>query len=162
MSDSVKTSKNVVCVGNMVYEGSSFAPEVVSFTRQKYLFLNHFHSGMSLVEAAVKVGLEPADAEAFVQTPKAVEWLQKRAIRDYIRQEWADGGKWIEMGDKVLNGERKLSKDQQVVYMAFADRFFPKAKTDGADKSVTINFNFTADDVKEAFNREQAFEAEIE
>ncbi len=155
----VKNSANVVVVGNQVYEASTFAPEVVQFTRQKYLFLHHFYSGIPLLEAALKVGMEPCDAEAFVATPKAVEWLQKRAIRDYIRQDWEGGGKWIEMGEKVLNGERRLSKDQQVVYMAFADRFFPKAKSD-IGENVTVNFNFSAADVKEAFARERAYETE--
>jgi hypothetical protein len=80
-----------------------------------------------------------------------------------VRADWEGGGKWIEMGERVLSGERRLSKDQQVVYAAFGDRFFPKARVDGdGGKGVVVNFNFSAEDVKEAFRREEVYETEVD
>lgn len=150
----------VAIVGNRVYEASKYAPDLIYFTTDKYLLLNHFHSGMSLEAAAQKSGVPIEEAESFIDSPKAVEHLRKLAIRDYIRRDWEGGGKWVEMGEAVLSGERKLSKDQQVVYMAFRDQFMPKPKNENESKTV-INFNFTADDVKKALQRQSAIDVEV-
>lgn len=150
----------VVVVGNRVYDASQLVPSVVHFTRSQYLFLNHYKLGVPLEEAADKSGMTVEDAERFLRRSKTRAWLEDRALKDHIRNEWAEGGKWWQMGDDCLEGKKHLSKDQQVVFMAFGDRVCPK-KSDTSDQSkTTINFNFSADDVREAFKREQSFDTE--
>lgn len=152
----------IVIVGNRVYEGSKYAPQIVEFTRQKYLLLNHYHAGFALDECAAKVHMDLETASEFIDSPKAVAWLQKEALLDYKKQKWADGREWIHVGDECLEGRKHLAKDQQVVFQAFGDRFLPKSKDTGDDKGKTvINFNFTAEAVKEAFHRQSAIEAEL-
>lgn len=151
----------VLIVGNRVYDASQLVPSVVHFTRSQYLFLNHYRLGITIDEAALKAGMTPDEADRFLERPKTRAWLEDRATKDHIRNEWAEGGKWWEMGDKCLNGEKHLSKDQQVVFMAFGERVCPKPRaTDENQTKTVINFNFSVEDVKEAFKREQAFETE--
>lgn len=150
-------------LGSSVYDPLIFSRRLVCFSRRQYLFLNNYRLGVPLAEAAAKSELTTEQAERFLKRPKTRAWLEDRAKKDYIRNEWAESAKWWEMGDKVLNGERKLSKDQQVVYMAFGDRVCPKARESGDEKGKTvINFNFTANDVKEAFRREASYESQAE
>lgn len=148
--------------GNRVYDASSLVPATVFFTRNQYLFLANFRLGVSLEEAAAKADMTPAEAEHFLERPKTVAWLQDRATKDHLRNEWAEGGKWWQMGDDCLEGKRKLSKDQQVVFMAFGERVCPKPRVSDEGKNTTvINFNFSAQDVKEAFAREASFETDV-
>jgi len=151
---------SVVMVGNRVYEASKYAPELVHFTNQKYLFLNHYYNGVSIEESAVKSGLDLTEAESFVDSPKACEWLRKRAIRDFIRRDYEEG-KWLEIADACVEGRKQLRKDQQVAFSALGERFAPKPKvnTDGA--KTVINFNFTAKDVDDAFKRQASIDAEV-
>lgn len=152
----------IAVVGNTVYDPLIFQPGLVKFTRKQYLFLNAYRLGTPIQEACLKSDLTVEQADRFLKKPMTVQWLQDRAKKDHIRNEWHEPGKWWEMGDAVLNGERKLSKDQQIVFMAFGDRVCPKEKvTVEGSKGPTINFNFGADAVKEAFKRQEIIEAEI-
>lgn len=151
---------SVVMVGNRVYEASKYAPELVHFTNQKYLFLNHYYNGISIEESAVKANLDLAEAEVFVDSPKATEWLRKRAIRDFIRRDYEEG-KWLEIADACVEGRKQLRKDQQVAFSALGERFAPKPKTQDAGVKTVINFNFTAKDVEDAFKRQASIDAEI-
>lgn len=153
----------VLIVGNRVYDASQLIPSVVHFTRNQYLFLNHYRLGVPIEEAASKANMTPEEADRFLQRPKTVAWLQDRAQKDHIRNEWAEGGKWWEMGNECLEGKKHLSKDQQVVFMAFGERVCPKPRvSDEPQNKTVINFNFTANDVKEAFRREASFETQAE
>lgn len=150
----------VAIIGNRVYEASTYSPHLNSFTRQKYLLLSHYHAGVSLVEAAAKVGMELEAANDFIDSPKAIEWLERQAVKDYARQKWADGGEWLVVGDETLSGKRHLAKDQQVVFQAFGDRFCPKkVSSDSNQPQITINIDPGA--VKEAFRRQEFIDAEI-
>lgn len=151
----------VLVIGNRVYDASQLVPSLVHFTRREYLFLNNYRLGISLDEAAAKSSMTPEEADRFLGRAKTVAWLEDRALKDHIRNEWAEGGKWWKMGDECLEGKKHLSKDQQVVFMAFGERVCPKPRVDAEDKAKTIiNFNFSADDVKKAFDRERSFETE--
>lgn len=152
----------VLVVGNRVYDASQLIPSVVHFTRNQYLFLQNYRLGTPIEEAASKAHMTPEDADRFLQKPKTVAWLEDRAIKDHIRNEWAEPGKWWEMGDQVLKGEKHLSKDQQVVYMAFGERIAPKPREQGSTGSgPVINFNFSAEAVKQAFERQKSIESEL-
>ncbi len=150
-----------VVVGNHVYDPLIFAPEIVRFTRKQYLFLHHYRLGVPLSEAASKADMSVNSAENFLAKDDTVAWLQDRATKDHIRNEWQEPGKWWQMGNEVLEGRKHLSKDQQVVYMAFGERIAPKPKEVADNSKTTINFNFTAEDVKEAFKRQQTIDSEI-
>ncbi len=150
-------------VGNSVYDPLVFSRRLVHFSRRQYLFLNSYRLGVPLAEAASKADMTVEQAERFLKRPMTRAWLDDRAKKDYIRNEWHESNKWWEMGDKVLNGERRLSKDQQVVYMAFGERVCPKPReTDPEKVKTVIHFNFSAQDVKEAFRREASFETQVE
>lgn len=153
----------VLVVGNRVYDASQLVPSVVHFTRSQYLFLQNYRLGTPLEEAALKANLTPEEADRFLDRPKTRAWLEDRAVKDHIRNEWAEPGKWWEMGDAVLKGDKHLSKDQQVVYMAFGERIAPKPRmSEDAQSKTTINFNFSPESVKEAFRRQAAIETELE
>lgn len=150
-------------IGNSVYDPLLFSRRLIHFSRRQYLFLNEYRLGIPLNEAASKAGMTVAHAERFLKRPKIRAWLEDRAKKDYIRNEWSEPGKWWEMGDKVLKGEKHLSKDQQVVWMAFGERIAPKPRElGGPSTGPTINFNFSPEAVKEAFRRQESIKTELE
>jgi molybdenum-dependent DNA-binding transcriptional regulator ModE len=150
----------VAVVGDRVFEVSKYSKGMTAFPTKKWLLLNHYADEMPLSEAARKVGMPLDQAADFIDSPMAVEWLERQAVIKAKRQKWSDGGEWIRLGDECLEGKKHLAKDQQIVFQAFGDRFMPKAKSDGAESKTVINFNFTAQDVKEAFSRERSFDTE--
>lgn len=114
------------------------------------------------MEAASKSNMTVDEAESFLARPKTVAWLQDRAVKDHIRNEWAEGSKWWQIGNECLEGTRHLSKDQQIVFQAFGDRVCPKTKEVGEERGKTvINFNFSPESVKEAFKRQSAIDGEL-
>lgn len=146
-----------------MYDPLLFSRRIVHFSRRQYLFLNAYRLGVPLSEAAAKAELTPEQAERFLKRPMTRAWLEDRAKKDHIRDEWAESAKWWEMGNDVLEGKKHLSKDQQVVYMAFGERVARVPRVADEDKGKTIiNFNFTANDVKDAFRREASLAASIE
>lgn len=150
-------------VGNSVYDPLVFQPTLVRFTRKQYVFLNAYRLGVPVVEACAKADMTLDQADYFLSKPDTIAWLQDRALKDHIRNEWQEPGKWWAMGDEVLEGKRHLSKDQQVVYMAFGERVCPKSKESAeTSKGNIINFNFGPEAVQEAFRRQNAIEAELD
>lgn len=153
----------VLIVGNRVYDASQILPDVVHFTRQQYIFLNTYRLGVPLSEAADKSGLTKEEAERFLDRPKTVAWLQDRALKSHIRNEWHESDKWWEVGNQCLEGTRHLAKDQQVVFLEFGKRVCPEQKSHPeSSKGPTINFNFGPEAVQEAFKRQAAIEAELD
>lgn len=152
----------VLVIGNRVYDASQLLPNIVHFTRKQYLFLHSYRLGIPLQEAASKAGMTDEEAERFLDKPKTVAWLQDRALKSHIRNEWHESDKWWEMGHEVLEGQRHLSKDQQVVYLEFGKRVCPEQKSHPeASKGPTIVFNFSPETVQEAFRRKAAIEAQV-
>ncbi len=152
----------ILVVGNRVYDASQLIPDVVHFTRKQYLFLTSYRLGIPFEHAAAKAGMDPEEAERFLDRPKTVAWLKDRAMKSHIRQEWHESDKWWEVGNECLEGKRHLSKDQQVVYLEFGKRVCPEDKSRGeGSKGTTINFNFGPEAVQEAFRRQAAIETEI-
>jgi hypothetical protein len=149
-------------IGSSVYDPLLFDRKLVRFSRRQYLFLNNYRLGVPLAEAAQKTGMPLVSAERFLNRPSTKAWLANRAKQDYIRKEWHESNKWWEMGEEVLEGKKHLSKDQQVVYLEFGKRVCPEIKSNPeASKGITINFNFGAKDVEEAFHRQNSIDAEI-
>ena len=150
----------VAVVGNRVFEASKYAPGLRVFPTKKWLFLNHYAQEVPIEEAALKAGISVEEAERFIETPLAKGWLERRAVIESARQKWADGGEWVALGDDCLEGKRHLSKDQQVVFQAFGDRFNSKQRAESRGETV-INVNFSAQAVEAAIARQQAIEAEL-
>jgi len=148
-------------IGNSVYDPLLFDRKLVRFSRRQYLFLSNYRLGIPLAEAAQKAGMPVISAEKFLSRASTKAWLANRAKQDYIRNEWNESNKWWEMGHEVLEGKKHLSKDQQVVYLEFGRRVCPEVKQVSKSDGVTINFNFGAKDVQEAFNRQNSIDAEI-
>lgn len=172
MSDPLKTRQlqslgntdatRVAIVGKSVFDPLLFARKMVSFSRRQYLFLNAYRLGTPLAEAAQKAGMTVSSAERFLNRPSTRAWMENRVSQDQIKQEWHETSKWWEMGHEVLEGKRHLSKDQQVVYLEFGKRVCPEIKSHPeANKGPTINFNFSAEAVKEAFDRQNVIDAEV-
>lgn len=152
----------ILVVGNRVYDASQILPDVVHFTRKQYIFLNSYRLGVSIDEAADKSGLAVDEAERFLVRPKTIAWLQDRALKSHIRNEWHESDKWWEVGNECLEGKRHLAKDQQVVFLEFGKRVCPEQKTHSEKGSgPTINFNFGPEAVAEAKARQASIEAEI-
>lgn len=148
-------------IGNSVYDPLLFSRRLVRFSRRQYLFLNAYRLGVSLAEAASKAGMTIEQAERFLKRPMTRSWMEDRAKKDYIRNEWHESNKWWQMGNECLEGKRRLSKDQQVVYLEFGKRVCPEVKQASENKGPTINFNFSPESVKEAFRRQESIDAEI-
>ncbi len=110
----------------------------------------------------LEIGMTLEQAERFLNRKQTKAWLSDRAHKDHIKNEWAESNKWWEMGNEVLEGKKHLSKDQQVVYLEFGKRVCPESKSQNArDAGLTIHFNFGADAVKEAFQRQASIDAEL-
>lgn len=149
-------------VGNRVFDVLPTTQELVDFTRPKYLLLQLLRRGLPIEEAALKSGLELDDAVSFRDSPKAQDYLQKKELASIIAQETKDPDRWWVQVHKVMEGEKVLNKGQMVALQAQGDRVAPKRNEIDGDKPKTvINFNFSADAVKEAFRRQESIEAEL-
>lgn len=148
-------------VGNSVYDPLLFSRRLVCFSRRQYLFLNAYRVGVPIAEAAAKADMTVEQADRFLKRPSTRAWIEDRAKKDHIRREWNESNKWWEMGHEVLEGQRHLSKDQQVVYLEFGKRVCPEVKqTQDTRPTIQINIDPTA--VQEAFRRQNAIEAELD
>lgn len=149
-------------VGNRVFDILPTTQELVDFTRSKYLFLQLIWRGVALPEAAEKAGLPVEDATAFKDSPKAQDYLQKKELAAIVAQEAKNPDRWWVEVHRVMEGEKVLNKGQMVVLQAQGDRVAPKrAEADGEKGKTIINFNFSAEAVKEAFRRQDVIEAEL-
>lgn len=149
-------------IGKDVYDPILFAqdPRLVRFTAKQYLFLRAYRLGVPLKEAAEKADLTPEQADRFLDKPDTKAWLEDRALKDYIKNEWEEPGKWFKYGDEVLEGSRQASKNQIEVWKAFGERVAPKKSAEHREPTkIQINIDPTA--VQEAFRRQTAIEAEV-
>jgi hypothetical protein len=158
----VKTedATRAIVVGNRVYDPLVFAPTVVQFSTKQYIFLRHYRLGVPLEVAAEKADMTPESAERFLEKESTRKWLEDRAAKDYIKNEWNESAKWWQMGDDVLEGKRELTKGQQVVFKEFGDRVVPK-KSEGSPGTTKIEINIDPKAVRDAFVRQEAIEGEI-
>lgn len=148
-------------VGKSVYDPLLFAPKEIKFTAQQYIFLRTYRLGVPIEDAAAKAGLTKEQAEAFLDRPKTQEWLHDRAIKDYIKHEWEEPGKWWKEGDAVLNGHKDWSKAQIEVWKAFGERIAPVKKERETQSQPKIEINIDPSAVQEAFRRQNAIEAKL-
>lgn len=105
--------------------------------------------------------MTPEQADRFLDKPMTVAWLQDRAIKDHIKNEWAEPGKWYKEGDDIMEGRKMWSKAQLEVWKAFGERVAPPKRTSDGSTQPKIQINIDPSAVQEAFRRQQAIEAEI-
>lgn len=147
-------------IGSTVYDPLLFAPEVVKFSARQYIFLQAYRLGVPLEDAATKANMPVESAERFLKKEDTVKWLKDRALKDHIRNEWAEPARWWAEGDEIFKGKKEFSKAQMVVWQEFGDRICPKqARGDSAPPKIEINIDPGA--VQEAFRRQSAIEADI-
>lgn len=150
-----------VIIGNRVFDVLPTTQELVFFSRPKYLLLQLIRRGLSLTEASEKSGVELDEAEAFLASPKATDYLRKKELASIIAQEAKERDNWWTTVAQVMEGTKVLNKGQMVALQAQGDRVSPK-KNDVDDKAkVVINFNFSPETVHEAFRRQEAIEAQL-
>lgn len=148
-------------VGRKVYSPHTFDSRIPDFTAQQYVFLRHYRLGVPLEEAATQAGLTPEAADAFLSRPKVVAWLQDRAIKDYIKNEWAEPGKWWKEGDDVLKGHKEFTKIKLEIWKEFGQRVAPLKREVHQPSAPKIEINIDPSAVQDAFRRQNAIEADI-
>jgi hypothetical protein len=154
-----------IVVGNQVLEELTFcddeAKKVIKFTTRQYRFLNAYKLHIPLAEAAHKAGMTPEQAERFLSTPNAIAWLQDMALKNHIKHEWEEPGKWYAVGEEYRN-TNFVPKHKIDVWKEFGDRVCPKVSRNAeqnGNTSITININPEA--LEKSKVRRATIEAEI-
>jgi hypothetical protein len=149
-------------VGNRVFDVLPTTDDLINFTRKQYLFLQLIWRGLSTGEASEKAGYALDQAASFLETDKAKDYLQKKQLASIIAQETKNEDNWWVEVHQVRTGEKILNKGQMVALQASGDRVAPKRNEVNQEKTkVVINFNFSAESVKEAFKRQESIDAEL-
>jgi hypothetical protein len=147
-------------IGSQVYDPLLFAPEVVHFSARQYVFLHKYRLGVSLEDAATAANMTPEQAERFLDKPSTRAWLKDRAMKDHIKNEWAEPAKWWAKGDEWLNApaEAKPNKNDVEIWKQFGMRVCPVA-SDGHGAKIEININPEA--IERSKERRKVVEAQI-
>lgn len=148
-------------VGNAVFDVLAFDPKnIIKFSRKQYQFLNSYRLGVSLEEASEKAGMTLESADRFLKRSDTVKWLEDRALMHHIKTEWEEPAKWYEMGDRVLEGKKKLDKAQTEVWKEFGKRVAP-LRGDGPNGGTHIEINIDPDAIERARAKKRAIDAEL-
>lgn len=149
-------------VGNKVFDILPTTKDLTDFTKTKYLLLQLIHRNVPILEASAKCGMTEDQARNFLETDKAKDYLQKKQLAEIVAQEARNPDRWWVEVHNVMEGTKTLNKGQMVALQAQGDRVAPKKiETDDSKGKITINLNFSAEVVKEAFRRQESIEAEI-
>lgn len=154
-----------ITVGNDVYEALNFADasaqKILRFTTRQYRFLNAYRLGVSFQEACSKAGLSPEQAERFLQKADTVAWLQDRALKDHIKREWEEPGKWYEVGEEMRNMD-EVPKHKLEIWKEFGDRAVPKqSRNADSGNSTKIEIIIDPGAHERSKERRAAIEAQI-
>lgn len=148
-------------IGNKVFDVLPTTSDLIDFTRPKYLLLQFIYRDVPLTEASEKCGLTVEASQSFLETQKAKDYLEKKRLASIIAQETKNEDNWWVEIHQVRAGEKVLNKGQMVALQAAGDRVAPKRNDVNVEKTkVVIQFNFSPEDVKEAFRRQDVIDAE--
>lgn len=151
-------------VGNDVYEALNFADEstqkILRFTARQYKFLHAYRLGTTLVEAANKSGMSPESAERFLKKEDTVLWLNDRALKDHIKNEWGEPGKWYSEMDRLYHTD-EVPKHKIEILKEFGDRVCPKTSRNADSGKTTIEINIDPDAIARSKERRASIDAEI-
>lgn len=154
--------KKAVFFAGRVFAPHTFSDQIPDFSSKQYVFLNHYSLKVPLEEAAEKAGLSPEQADRFLDRKDVQGWLTDRALKNHIKTEWEVPGKLYKELDDVYEGRKVLrAKAQMDALKLLAERVAPPKRNGDEHAGVTFTFNFGADSVKAAIDRQAAIEAEI-
>lgn len=147
-------------ISGQVYDPLLFAPEIVHFSARQYVFLHKFRLGVPLEDAAIAAGMTAESAERFLDKDQTKAWLRDRAMKDHIKNEWAEPAKWWHKGDEWLNAplEAKPTKNDVEIWKQFGMRVCPVA-TEGSGTRIEINIDPEA--IARSKERRKSVEAQI-
>lgn len=150
--------------GGIVYETLTFVEdgetrEIIPFTTRQYVFLKHYHLGVSLQDAAIKAGLTPETAQNFIDRPKTQAWLLDQDKKNSVKKRWLETSKWWEIGDEIISGTRKVDKNQMEVYREFGKRAHPVSEHGPSQTKIEITIDPEA--IERSKIRRKAIEAQI-
>ena len=147
-------------IGSQVYDPLLFAPEIVRFSARQYVFLHKYRLGVSLEDAAAQANMTAEQAERFLDKDSTKAWLKDRAMKDHIKNEWAEPAKWWHKGDEWLNApkEMKPNKNDVEIWKQFGMRVCP-VSTEGSGTKIEINIDPEA--IARSKERRKSVEAQI-
>lgn len=150
-----------IVIGNQVYDPLQFSPEIVQFSSKQYKFLHAYRLGVSIQDAASKCGMSEESAERFLNKESTIKWLQDRALKDHIKMEWEEPGKWYQEMNRLYN-EDLVPKHKIEILKEFGDRVCPKVSRNAdAQARTTIEIVIDPGAIERSKTRRQTIEAEI-
>lgn len=152
--------KQALAIGGRVFSPHQFDDAIPDFSSRQYLFLNAYRLGVSIEDACEKAGLSVDQADRFLARQDVIGWLKDRALKDHIKREWEEPGKWYQMGNDKLEGRRKMDKADTVIWQEFGKRVAP-CKGDSHGNQTKIEINIDPKAVRDAFIRQDAIEGEL-
>lgn len=147
-------------IRNRVFSPHQFDETLPDFSTKQYLFLNAYRYGVPFDEACAKSSLTPEQAERFLDKPKVRAWLADRAMKDHIKREWEEPGRWYQEGEKMM-GQERVARHKVEIWKEFGARVARVPRANGADATTNIEIHVDASAVRDAFRRKEAIEAEI-
>ncbi len=150
-----------VYIAGRVYDPLLFAPGQVKFTARQYVFLQSYRLGVPLEDAATKADMSTEAAERFLAKDDTRRWLEDRALKDHIKNEWDEPGKVYAEADRLFNAD-EVPKHKVDILKEFWDRVSPKpSRNGGGNAAPNVIINISGEAVKEAFIRKTAIDAQI-
>lgn len=147
-------------IHNRVYDPLLFSEGVVQFTAKQYVFLRAYRLGVPIEEACLKADMTVDQADRFLSKPMTLAWLRDRAIKDHIKNEWSEPGKWWEEGNKVWEGQVQPTRAQLKVWEEFGSRVCPVSR-ETVHSQPKIEINIDPNAVQKAMERQKAIDATI-
>ncbi len=147
-------------IRNRVFTPHEFDPNLPDFSSKQYVFLNAYRYGTPIEEASAKADLTVDQAERFLDKPKVRAWLADRALKDHIKHEWEEPGRWYAEGERIMKMER-CPKHKVEVWKAFGDRVAPAKRLSEGNTTNNVVINIDAGSIQEAKRRKEAIEVEI-
>ena len=129
----------------------------LTFTIREIRFLDEISYGISVEKAAKAVRLDWQKAYALLKEGRSRVYLGEREWEEAMSKGFTQT-RWISEGLKVWRGEKKVDRQQMIVWQELGARVMPKAKERSEEKGPTININIGA--LEEASRRIEVAEVE--
>jgi hypothetical protein len=120
------------------------------FTIRELRFLDALRKGMNLGQAVKATKIDWEQGYNLLKRSVTREYMGDLAY-ERVQKEGFTPERWFNEGLKVLSGEKKVDRQQMVVWQELGSRIMPRAKEGGSEKGVTINIDMRA--VEEASRR---------
>lgn len=128
-------------VGNDVFEKDLATSHLYRFKRNKYIFLNLLHDGLTNEEASLKAGLAPEKAAEFKESPEAVAYLEMRELREIVAREAKDPDRWWVSAYLSEEGIKPMSKVNCELWKERGKRIQPCSEANPAPTKIEIHIS---------------------